>query len=209
MEPAMRTVRRVSAGVVALVLAGLAAACGSDPPPVSAYPDEPPIPLSAPVGGSRLDFDVSRFNTCAPFASSYWVTTAILAPDLEPQAVPEPGGGCRWRGPGMAATVTVEAGRSLAEYSNDPQFRPGGTGMVGNRFWRTAASDATRRCDFFLAVGPARPDQAVHLQVQTEEADAAMARGGHMHACMFAMTLTRATSLILEGPLDGPPQTPR
>ena len=143
-EPAMSTVRRVSAGIVALVLAGLAAACGSDPPPVSAYPDEPPIPLSAPVGGSRLDFDVSRFDTCAPFSSSYWVTTAILARDLEPQAVPEPGGGCRWRGPGMTATVTVDAGRSLAEYSNDPQFRPGGTGMVGNRFWRTAASDGTR-----------------------------------------------------------------
>lgn len=205
----MSTARTVVTGVVAVLMAGLLAACGAEPEPVSAYPDEPPIPLSSPVGGSGLDFDVNRFDTCSPFASSYWVTTAILATDLQPQAAPDPGGGCRWRGPGMTAAVTVDSGRSLAEYSNDPQFRPGGTGMVGNRYWRTAASDATRRCDFFLAVGPGRPDLVVHLRVETEENTAAMARGGRMHACMFAMTLTRATSLILEGPLDGPPPTPR
>jgi hypothetical protein len=209
MEPALSPVHALCAGIGAVLLAGLVAACGSEPQPVSAYPDEPPIPLSAPVGGSRLDFDVARFDTCAPFSSSYWVTTAIPDAGGEPQAVPEPGGGCRWRGPGLTATITVDSGRSLAEYSNDPRFRPGGTGMVGNRFWRTAASDATRTCDFFLAAGPARPDQVVHLSVATEAGTAPMAGGGRMHACMFAMTLTRATSLILEGPLDSPSPTPR
>lgn len=195
----MRSVRPVSAGIVALVLAVLAA-CGRapEPGPPGASPDEPPIPLSAPVGGSTLNFDVENFDTCAPFASSFWVTTAALSAELAPQAAPEPGGGCRWHGPGMAARITVESGRSLAEYSNDPQYQPGGRGIVGNPFWRTAASDATKTCHSFLAVGPARPDQVVHLYVQTDEVTAPIGRGGQMHACMFVLALTRATSNILE-----------
>lgn len=189
--------------VLAAVLLALAAGCsgGPDPEFTRAAPDEPAIPLSAPVGGSRLDFDVERFDPCSPFANGGWTTYAIRVEEPRPD-----GAGCRWRGRGLTATIGVEAGRSLAEISADPAFRPGGSGNVGNRYWETATSDAVRSCHAFLAAGPARPDRVVHLYVETDGPAAPVQLPGYadQHACQFVERLTYLTGGILQAGLATP-----
>jgi hypothetical protein len=196
-------VSRILCGGAALaaVLAGCTTAPTSEPasaPPSSRSWND--VPYSSPDGGAEIDFDVDGFDPCSPFASSLWLKMAVADPQLDPQAAPEPGGGCRWRGPGMTATVAVEQGRSLRDYNADPRYRPGERGSAGNPYWRTAASDEVRECHAFLAVGPARPDTVVHVAVQTEQVEAPMGPGGDAHACVFTETLVSAASLVLQGP---------
>jgi len=193
-----RTARAIA--VAGAFLALLAGCTTPEPEPDRGSPDEAPIPLSAPVGGSRFDFDVDGFDTCTPFASSLWTMTAAADLETRTEQLAEPAGACRWHGPGMRATVSVDSGRTPAEYSNDPQFRPGGRGAAYNVFWETATSDATRVCHFFLAAGPAQPDRVVHMLVETDDVTGPTAGGGRMHACMFGTILTDAASLVLKGP---------
>ena len=121
----------------------------------------------------------------------------VVDQQMGPQIAPEPQGGCRWRGPGMTATVAVERGRSLRDYSTDPAFRPGERGWDGNSFWRSAMWDGTKLCHAFLATGPACPDTVVHIAVQTQEPEAPLTGGGDAHSCVFASALISATSSVL------------
>jgi hypothetical protein len=199
-------VSRVLGGAaLAAVLAGCTGA------PTTTQPAAPPttapsarswddIPYSSPAGGATIDFAVDGFDPCSPFTSTLWLKMAAIDPQLDPQAVPEPGGGCRWRSPGMTATVAVETGRSLRDYNADPRYRPGERGSAGNPYWRTAASTESRECHAFLAVGPARPDTVVHVTVQNDEVEAPLSGGGKAHSCVFTETLVEATSLVLENP---------
>jgi hypothetical protein len=157
-------------------------------------------PYSSPAGTSKNNYDVDAMNPCAPFASPLWGQAAAADVRMAPQAAPEPTGGCRWRGPGMTATLAVESGRSLQDYSSDPAFRPGERGWEGNSYWMTETSDETRVCQAFLAVGPAQPDRVVHLVVETEEIEAPLHGGGDAHACVFIRSLLIATSAVLERP---------
>ena len=191
-------VRRIMGGVA---LAALLAGCTSAPPP--AAPSErtsDDIPYSSPAGGAQIDFAVDAFDPCAPFSSRLWLETAAVDPSLDPQVVPEPGGGCRWRGPGTTATLAVETGRSLRDYNADARYRPGQRGSAGNPYWRTATSNESRECHAFLAVGPSRPETVVHVFVQNEQVEAPMSGGGAAHSCRFAESLVEAASLVLEHP---------
>lgn len=197
-------VSRVLCGAAALaaVLAGCTSAPPAAPPPApqptptaSSWDD---VPYSSPAGGATIDFAVDGFDPCTPFTSTLWLKTAVVDPQLDPQAAPEPSGGCRWRGPGMTATVAVETGRSLRDYNADPQYRPGQRGSAGNPYWRTATSNESRECQAFLAAGPARPDTVVHVAVQNEQVEAPMSGGGAAHSCVFTETLVEATALALQ-----------
>ena len=192
----------VSRGLAALaVLASVAlAGCTTAPAPgpPAGTPVDTVVPFSAPAGASDADFDVDALDPCAPFASPRWLEAAAAEPQPARQATPEPAGGCRWRGPGMTATLSVESGRSLQEYSVDPAFRPGERGWEGNSYWMTATSDETRRCEAFLAAGPAQPDRVVHLRVETEEVEAPLHGGGDAHACVFIRSLLIATASVLQ-----------
>jgi hypothetical protein len=119
-------------GGCSLVLAGCTSTAEAPAPADTA------IPFSSPAGGSDTDYDVDAFDPCAPFASTLWLKAAVVDPQLAPQTAPQPGGGCRWRGPGMTALVAVEKGRALPDISTDPAYRPGERGWDGNSFWRTA-----------------------------------------------------------------------
>jgi hypothetical protein len=188
--------RLAAAAVLALaVLAGCTNAPEADQD--GSAPVDTVLPYSSPAGGSDNDYDVDAMDPCAPFASPLWRDAAAIDPQLAPQATPEPPGGCRWRGPGMTATLAVESGRSLRDYSIDPAFRPGERGWQGNSYWMTEASDEKRECQVFLAVGPAQPDRVVHLTVQTEEIEAPLQGGGDAHACVFVRSLLIATSSVL------------
>jgi len=196
-------VRQVLCAAALTVLAG----CASTPAPTpQASPSPAPgsaswddVPYSSPDGGATIDFAVDGFDPCTPFTSTLWLKTAVVDPQLDPQATPE-GGGCRWRGPGTTATVAVETGRSLRDYNADPQYRPGQRGSAGNPYWRTATTNESRECQAFLAAGPARPDTVVHVTVQNEQVEAPLSGGGEAHSCVFTETLVEATSLVLENP---------
>jgi hypothetical protein len=184
-------------------LAALLAGCTGAPPPTAPPPTTAPsswddIPYSSAAGGATIDFAVDGFDPCTPFTSTLWLKTAPVDPGLDPQATPEPGGGCRWHGPGMTATVAVETGKSLRDYNTDPQYRPGERGSAGNPYWRTAASTESRECQAFLAAGPARPETVVHVTVQNEQVEAPLSNGGKAHSCIFTETLVSATSLALQ-----------
>jgi hypothetical protein len=189
--------------LLAAVLLGLAGGCTFDPDPANspAVPDEPAIPLSAPAGGSRLDFDVDAFDPCSPFNSPAWIEYTFTVDPPVPAAT-----GCRWQGRGLTAAIRLETGRSLAEISADPRFRPGGSGSVGNRYWQTGTSDATRYCHAFLAVGPARPDRVVHLSIETDGPAAPVQLPGYpdQHACQFVYRLTYITGGILQAAVTSP-----
>jgi hypothetical protein len=138
------------------------------------------------------------FDPCAPFATTLWLEAAVVDPQQAPQTTPQTGGGCRWRGPRMTASVAVARGRSLRDISIDPAYRPGDRGWDGNSFWRTAMWDGARTCEAFLAAGPARPDTVVHVIVETKQLEAPLTGGGDAHACVFASTLVSATSFVLK-----------
>jgi hypothetical protein len=192
-------VNRAPVAVAVLVLAVLTG-CTSAPQPGAApsTPVDTGVPFAAPAGISDTDYDVDTFDTCSPFRSTLWLKAAVVDRQLGPQAAPEPGGGCRWHGPGITAAVAVESGRSLKDVSTDPRYRPGERGWDGNSYWQTATSDQTRVCHSFLAVGPARPETVIHVTVETEEVEAPLHGGGDAHACVFASTLVGASALILE-----------
>ena len=194
--------RRRPVLLVAAALLGLAAGCTTpDPEYTRTAPDEPAIPLSAPTGGSRLDFDIDRFDPCAPFRNPVWNAYAIRVDEPAPDPA-----GCRFQGRGMSATIGVESGRNLAEISADPRFRPGGTGSMGNRYWRTGTSDAVHSCHAFLAVGPAQPDRVVHLFAETDGPAAAVRPPSYpdQHACQFVERLTSVTGDILQSAASTP-----
>jgi hypothetical protein len=182
--------------LASVVLAGCTTA--AEPAPPASTGASTAIPFGAPAGASSTDFDVDGLDPCAPFASPLWLDAAAAEVPPARQAVPEPAGGCRWRGPGMTSTLAVESGRSLQEYSVDPAYQPGDRGREGNSYWMTRQTDATRRCEAFLAAGPAQPDRVVHLFVETEEAEAPLHGGGDGHACVFVRSLLLATSSVLE-----------
>ena len=200
-------VSRVLCGAAVLAVLAVLAGCSGAPAPVAAPSTAPPsarswndIPYSSPAGGATIDFAVDGFDPCSPFRSTLWLKIAVVDPQLDPQAAPEPGGGCRWRSPGMTATVAVETGRSLRDYNADPRYRPGERGSAGNPYWRTATSNESRECQAFLAVGPSRPDTVLHVTVQSDEVEAPMSGTGKAHSCVFTETLVEAASLVLEHP---------
>jgi hypothetical protein len=122
-----------------------------------------------------------------------WLKTAVVDRQLALQAAPEPGGGCRWRGPGMTARGRRREGRSLRDYSTDPAFRPGRRGSDGNPYWRTAMWDGTTMCSAFLAAGSA-----------LEELEVPHSGGGDVHSCVFAEVLVSASSLVFEPARESP-----
>jgi hypothetical protein len=193
--------RLAAAAVLALaVLAGCTNAPEAEQDGSAAVDTVPPY--SSPAGPSDNNYDVDAMDPCAPFASPLWREAAATDRDLAPQATPEPPQGCRWRGPGMTATLAVESGRSLQDYSIDPAFRPGERGWQGNAYWMTATSNEKRVCQAFLAVGPAQPDRVVHLAVETEEIEAPVQGGGEAHSCVFIRSLLIATSSVLRRPAE-------
>jgi hypothetical protein len=128
--------------VAVVVVAMIASAGCSSPPEAKPDPGEPGISLDSPTGRSRVDFPVDGFDLCSPFTHALFQERAPTA-----QALAERGpGSCRWRGEGVTATITDEIGATLAEASHDPRYRPGVTGLEGNRYWVTEAFRVTS-CD--------------------------------------------------------------
>jgi hypothetical protein len=149
---------------VVLVAAVTSAGCSSPPVPNS-HPGEPGISLDSPTGGSPEDYPVDGFDLCSPF-------THVLFRERAPvtQAPAEHGpGSCRWRGAGVTATITDETGATLAEISHDPRYRPGVTGLEGNRYWVTVTpTSSPHNAHLFLAAGPAQPRRLLHINVEAE-----------------------------------------
>jgi hypothetical protein len=104
-----------------------------------------------------VDFPVDAFDLCSPFS---YVVFQERAPVTQAPAERGPGL-CRWRGDGVTATITDEAGATLAEISHDPRFRPGSSGIVdGNRFWATSIpASPPYSTHLFLSIGPAQPQR--------------------------------------------------
>jgi hypothetical protein len=121
--------------------------------------------LSNPAGGSRVDFPIDGFDLCAPFSYALFQKRTFTA-----QAPDERGPrSCRWRREGVTATITDETGATLAEISHDPRYRPGYTGLQGNRYWVTATRvSPPYTAHLFLATGPAQPRRLLHVYVETE-----------------------------------------
>jgi hypothetical protein len=162
----MTRFQRSAARLVAVVLVATIASAGCSSPPASEPdPGEPGISLDSPVGGSRVDFPVDGFDLCSPF--THWVFRES-APVTQAPAERGPGS-CRWRGAGVTATITDETGATLAEISHDPRYRPGYTGLEGNRYWVTATpTSQPYSAHLFLATGPAQPRRLLHIHVETE-----------------------------------------
>jgi hypothetical protein len=151
--------------VVSAVVATIVAAGCSILPAAKPDPGEPGISLDAPTGRSRVAFPVDGFDLCAPFTHALFLKWAPFA--LAP-AVRAPGS-CRWRGEGVIATITDESGATLAEISNDPRYRPGNTGLEGNRYWVTVTrTSPPYSAHLFLATGPDQPRRLLHIHVETE-----------------------------------------
>jgi hypothetical protein len=152
--------------LVAVVLVATIASAGcSSSPSAEPDPGEPGISLDSPTGGSRVDLPVDGFDLCSPFTHSLFRkrTSTTQAPA---ERVP---GSCRWRGDGVTATITDETGATLAEISHDPRYRPGYTGLEGNRYWVTATpTSPPYSAHLFLAAGPAQPRRLLHVHVETE-----------------------------------------
>jgi hypothetical protein len=151
--------------VAVVVVATIASAGCSSPPAANPDPGEPGISLDSPTGRSQVDFPVDGFDLCSPFTHTLFVKWApvTLAP-----AERGPGS-CRWRGEGVMATITDETGATLAEISNDPRYRPGHTGLEGNRYWVTVTrTSPPHSAHLFLATGPTQPRRLLHVHVETE-----------------------------------------
>jgi hypothetical protein len=152
--------------VAVVVVATIASAGCSNPPAAKPNPGEPGISLDSPTSRSRIDFPVDGFDLCSPFTHALFQE---LAPTTHAPAERDLGS-CRWRGAGVTATITDEAGASLAEVSHDPRYRPGVTGLEGNRYWVTVTPTAPPySAHLFLATGPAQPRRLLHIHVETEE----------------------------------------
>jgi hypothetical protein len=152
--------------VAVVVVATIASAGCFGPPAQVPDPGEPGISLDSPTGGSRVNFPVDGFDLCSPFTHSLFQKWAPVT-----RAPAERGpGSCRWRGDGVIATITDETGATLAEISHDPRYRPGYTGLEGNRYWVTATpTSPPYNADLFLATGPAQPRRLLHIHVESED----------------------------------------
>jgi hypothetical protein len=154
----------VRLAAVMLIATTPSAACSS-PPETKPSPGEPGISLDSPAGGSRENLPVDGFDLCSPF--THWVFLR-WAPVTQAPAEHGPGS-CRWRGEGITASITDETGATLAEISHDPRYRPGYTGLEGNRYWVTATpTSPPYRAHLFLAVGPAEPRRLLHVHVESD-----------------------------------------
>jgi hypothetical protein len=152
--------------LVAVVLVATIASAGcSSPPSAAPDPGEPGISSDSPTGGSPEDLPVDGFDLCSPFTHTLFRERAPVT-----RAAVERGqGSCRWRGEGITATITDETGATLAEISNDPQYRPGYTGFHHNRYWVTATpTSPPYSAHLFLATGPAQPWRLLHVHVESE-----------------------------------------
>jgi hypothetical protein len=152
--------------LVAVVLVATIASAGCSSPN-SPEPDlgEPGISSDSPSGGSRVDLPVDGFDLCSPFTHSLfrkWAPVTQAPEERGPRS-------CRWRGEGVIATITDESGATLAEISNDPRYRPGYTGLEGNRYWVTVTpTSPPYSAHLFMATGPGQPRRLLHVHVESE-----------------------------------------
>lgn len=162
MRRLQRSVVRFVAVAVIVMIASVACSAA---PPTELDPGEPAISTSHPTGGSRVDFPVDRFDLCSPFSHPLFMERAPVT--QAPVELDQ--GSCRWRGKGVTATIFDETGATLAEISSDPRYRPGYTGLEGNRYWVTVTPKTPPyAAHLFLAAGPSQSRRLLHIHVETE-----------------------------------------